>query len=111
MPTERDPADVVAVDERGVFDFWCIGCREHHRITTQSSNPNGARWTWNGDKVKPTISPSIHCLPVPEIGVKRCHSFIRDGQIQYLTDCEHHLAGQTVPLLTEEQVHQVIYPQ
>lgn len=27
-----------------------------------------------------------------------CHSFIRDGQIQFLSDCTHALAGQTVPL-------------
>lgn len=27
-----------------------------------------------------------------------CHSFVRDGLIQYLPDCTHHLAGQTVPL-------------
>ena len=27
-----------------------------------------------------------------------CHSFVRDGLIQYLADCTHELAGQTVPL-------------
>ena len=29
---------------------------------------------------------------------KRCHSFIKDGQIQFLGDCTHSLAGQTVAL-------------
>lgn len=28
-----------------------------------------------------------------------CHSFVRDGQIEFLADCTHGLAGQTVPLL------------
>lgn len=28
----------------------------------------------------------------------RCHSFIRDGQIQFLGDCGHALAGKTVAL-------------
>lgn len=28
----------------------------------------------------------------------RCHSFITDGKIQYLSDCFHELAGQTVDL-------------
>jgi len=27
-----------------------------------------------------------------------CHSFITDGKIQFLSDCTHHLAGQTVDL-------------
>jgi hypothetical protein len=27
-----------------------------------------------------------------------CHSFIKDGMIQFLDDCTHALAGQTVPL-------------
>lgn len=27
-----------------------------------------------------------------------CHSFVRDGQIQFLGDCTHKLANQTVPI-------------
>jgi hypothetical protein len=27
-----------------------------------------------------------------------CHSFVTDGKIQFLGDCTHALAGQTVPL-------------
>jgi hypothetical protein len=27
-----------------------------------------------------------------------CHSFITDGQIQFLGDCTHPMAGQTVPI-------------
>ena len=29
----------------------------------------------------------------------RCHIFIRDGRIQYLNDCTHALAGQTVDMI------------
>ncbi|MNJ76318.1 hypothetical protein D3C77_735750 [compost metagenome] len=29
---------------------------------------------------------------------KVCHSFVTDGRSQYLTDCTHALAGQTVDL-------------
>ena len=29
---------------------------------------------------------------------KRCHSFVTDGRIQFLSDCTHALAGQTVDL-------------
>jgi hypothetical protein len=27
-----------------------------------------------------------------------CHSFVRDGRIEFLSDCTHSLAGQTVEL-------------
>lgn len=91
--------------------FWCAGCNTHHAI-----NPKG--WTWNGDTERPTFSPSVlvrgsvltaeglamvdrHEPPPDGQYPSRdtvCHSFVRDGQIQYLTDCTHALAGQTVPL-------------
>jgi hypothetical protein len=73
--------------------FWCAGCETHHAITP-------GRWTWNDDTERPTFSPSV--LVTYEFGSDRapklCHSFVRDGRIQYLTDCTHALAGQTVPL-------------
>ena len=30
--------------------------------------------------------------------VTRCHSFVREGRIEFLSDCTHALAGQTVEL-------------
>jgi hypothetical protein len=36
----------------------------------------------------------------------RCHSFITDGKIEFLSDCTHSLAGQTVelkPVLEDEE--------
>ncbi len=52
-------------------------------------------WTWNGDRERPTVSPSIL---VTDSGPSRCHSFLRDGSLEFLSDCTHALAGQTVPL-------------
>lgn len=91
--------------------FWCAGCNTHHAI-----NPKG--WTWNGDTERPTFSPSVlvrgsvltaeglamvdrHEPPPDGQYPSRdtvCHSFVRDGQIQYLSDSTHHLAGKTVPM-------------
>ena len=34
---------------------------------------------------------------------KACHSFITDGRIQYLGDCTHPLAGQTLDLPNWEE--------
>jgi Family of unknown function (DUF6527) len=66
-----------------------------------------SNWQWDGNVDAPTLSPSILCWTnvgadgkrLPE-GQKRtlCHSFVRAGRIEFLTDCAHALAGQTVPL-------------
>jgi hypothetical protein len=56
-------------------------------------------WGWNGSLSKPTFTPSI-LVRGQEFGSKapRCHSFVTDGKIQFLNDCSHPLAGQTVEL-------------
>lgn len=74
--------------------FFCPGCQCDHPFDL-------SRWTWNGSMDKPTFTPSLlvnggayrrqdHSL--------RCHSFVTDGMIQFLSDCEHELAGQTVEI-------------
>lgn len=64
---------------------------------------DGSRgWTWNGSLEAPTLNPSIlvhpHKSAPPFKDQPRCHSFVREGKIQFLADCEHALAGQTVPI-------------
>lgn len=62
-------------------------------------------WDFNGNLERPTFTPSLlqrwnewqgEGVP-PKTHV--CHSFITDGRIQFLGDCTHELAGQTVDLL------------
>lgn len=61
-------------------------------------------WTWNLDTEKPTLSPSILTWTGDrQSPTRRCHSFVRDGMVQFLGDCTHELAGQTVPLLDIER--------
>lgn len=67
-------------------------------------------WKFNGDFDRPTLSPSLLVRTgkyVPghedfdDEGYNLssiCHSFITDGNIQFLSDCTHELAGTTVPL-------------
>ena len=74
--------------------FWCPGCGTHHVVRTEGPGPV---WQWNGDVDKPTVSPSI--LVWRDEPLLRCHSFIRDGMIQYLDDCSHTLKGQTIALV------------
>ena len=71
----------------------CPGCKCRHNVIVKNGAP---LWQWNGNEELPTLSPSILCEPdKPEM---RCHSFVTDGKIQFLNDCFHHLAGQTVDL-------------
>lgn len=52
-------------------------------------------WTWNGSIDAPTLRPSV----LTEGRDFRCHSWINDGNAQFLDDCSHDMAGKTVPLL------------
>lgn len=54
-------------------------------------------WSFNGDLEKPTIEPSILVRGVRDGKDYRCHSFVKDGQWQFLGDCTHELANRTVP--------------
>ena len=82
----------------------------------------GPTWAFNGNVDKPTFRPSIlvrsgHYLPEhpsgqgcwctynaahpsdpPTFVCSVCHSYVLDGQIQFLADSTHRLAGQTVDL-------------
>lgn len=107
----------------GLMRFHCPGCDEKHYIRTapppNPDYPGGkGRWKFNDDFEKPTISPSIlvhaghytwkdgrdpkECLwcqdPDQPFGCYICHSFVTDGNIKFLNDCTHALAGKTVPL-------------
>ena len=119
-------AALVKRAEGGRLNFRCPGCGEAHSINVEAGP--GPRWEWNGSVTAPTLAPSIlvrsgHHVPGHRPGVdtcwcdyKRehpedsvpfscaiCHSFVRAGQIQFLDDCTHHLAGKTVPLPSWEQ--------
>lgn len=75
------------------YQFWCPGCGHYHRFEE-------GRWSFNGDYERPTFSPSLLCSPGTEM---QCHLFVRDGRIEFLGDCRHELAGQTVEMDVEER--------
>lgn len=55
-------------------------------------------WDFNGDLSNPTVSPSILVKHPTGDKWNVCHSFIKDGKIQYLPDCTHDLAGETIDM-------------
>lgn len=82
--------------------FECPGCGSAHAPYIKGKGV--PVWGFNNDLVKPTFTPSI--LVKGHLGENKngkdiygvCHSFVTDGQIRFLNDCTHELAGKTVPL-------------
>lgn len=98
-----------------VLRFHCPGCNDTHDVEIP-------RWNWNGSMEAPTFSPSVlvrtghYCVGVSEdvecwctynskhpdnpapFKCYLCHSFVRGGMIEFLSDCTHELAGKTVPM-------------
>lgn len=72
--------------------FYCPGCKFHHVLDD--------RWSLVWKNKKPRIAPSL--LVTYPYGEKqeerRCHLFIKNGNIEYLNDCTHELKGKTVPM-------------
>lgn len=81
------------------YRFWCEGCDSIHQIRSKGTSPV---WNFNGDLVNPTFNPS-HLTGWENFTEHRCHSFIENGNIKYLSDCFHSLAGKTVRLLPVNQ--------
>ena len=104
----------------GSLRFDCPGCGEPHIVNVGEGRPG---WSFNGDFERPTLSPSVlvrtghYCNTPPVPGncacdfqqrfpdeepwdwpCSICHSYVRDGRIEFLPDCTHALTGQTVEL-------------
>lgn len=80
----------------GYHLFYCPGCKAPHGFSVAPDEAGVPAWEMHC--INPlTLSPSllVTARGDPEY---RCHSFIRNGKIEFLNDCSHELAGQTVPL-------------
>ncbi len=105
-------------------EFRCPGCGQLH-ILAIGEHGQHPKWNFTGSAESPTLAPSILargmlCVfddhgewtgewqrdsegrPIPYV----CHSFVRAGHIEFLNDCTHAMAGQTVELpVLAEGVH------
>ena len=70
-----------------LYVFHCPGCEYGHQFEVPG-------WGWNGSFDKPTFTPSL--LVNKDFPEMLCHLYMTDGRIQFLQDCHHKLAGQTV---------------
>lgn len=91
---------------------WCPGCALAKSDIERSTGSGlhglpirgtpGAgetSWNWNGDLELVTLDPSILTRYPYGDSELVCHSYVRNGQWQFLTDCSHALAGQTVDMV------------
>ena len=78
------------------FHFHCPACGHAHGVFTSGNEKQVPIWKWNGDEEKPTFSPSINCIN-KQLNTK-CHSFVENGNIRFLSDCTHNMKGTTVEL-------------
>ena len=86
-------------DPKAHLIIECPACKFPHSIRIDGKGEHN--WTFNGNLESPTISPSLLVKQFDKDNNIRlcCHSFIRNGQIIYLNDCTHSMAGKTVDLL------------
>ncbi len=122
IPSGIPEGTVVPEEDKGIqWHFECPGCGLYHGVRVRPYKGeldflNDARrkaglsqiasipcWTWNGNNDKPTFTPSLLCRVEYTDGKPTmvCHSYITDGMIQFLSDCTHSKAGQTLPLPKE----------
>ena len=73
-----------------IYLFQCPGCSKPH--------PFDERWTFNGDMEKPTFRPSLLVNKSNHPGELRCHSFVTNGEIRFLSDCDHDLKNKIVEI-------------
>lgn len=81
----------------GDLVHWCPGCDRVHILPWQRGG-----WEFNGDREKPTFTPSFkHQWPEWE-GQKKvervCHYIISAGVLNFCADSKHALAGQAMPM-------------
>lgn len=84
------------VNKKGDIIGWlifCPACKHGHFFKK-------GMWTFdNNDHESPSFSPSMLVHESKhEPYIPRCHTFVKEGKIQFLSDCSHDMAGKTVDL-------------
>ena len=112
---EYRPGDEIGPWIYDQYLFWCPGCENLHAVATNKAPGQKIPvWSVAGSGDNLSFSPSIKVTyrhpagytyenPAPlnyngPYTEDVCHSFVKDGNIQFLGDCFHALKNQTVPL-------------
>jgi hypothetical protein len=83
-------------DGTRIIGFECPGCGYGHAYRVNGKD--GPQWEWNESMDAPTFRPSLLVYDLMPDGSRRtrCHLFMTNGRIEFLSDCMHALAGTTV---------------
>lgn len=102
--------------------YWCQGCEDIHQVRIKGPGS----WGWNGDVERPVFNPSVrtrnghyaydtpretcwctwnrdHPDDPSSFKCYHCHTFVgcngaQPGEVIFLADCSHALAGTVQPL-------------
>lgn len=83
--------DVGGENQHERIVWYCPGCKSHHGVPIP---PHRRAWSWNSSLDEPTLNPSV----VIQHNGSVCHCFIREGKIEFLSDCTHAFAGKIVEM-------------
>lgn len=112
----RQVSAVGGVRQGARLYFWCPGCDDLHGVGIRGDDGSApeVEWGWDGNVERPTVNPSILVSGVqwetsssfhkPRHRVSAgapvcCHSYLRAGRWEFLSDSTHELAGQTVEMV------------
>lgn len=91
---------IIYQSQPGVLWFDCPGCKCIHQVFIDDKHVDTdgriIQWTWNGNADKPSFNPSVHVHKSDPRFV--CHSWVKNGRIEFLMDSHHSLKGMTVDL-------------
>ena len=89
----------------------CPACREYVKQTYTDTDEawwtncgihtldlGDGKWSFDGNMDAPTINPSIKAIRHYKDVEFVCHSYVRNGRIEYQGDSTHSLAGQSIEL-------------
>lgn len=84
---------------------WCPGCEKKsedgrihgglHMLPVSGNSQSRPTWAWNHKLDAVTLEPSILVRGFDNT----CHSFLRDGVWEFLSDSTHKFSGQKVPMV------------
>jgi len=74
---------------------FCAACNRLHRLPFDG-------WQFDGNVETPTFTPSFNHTWGKD---RRCHYFVTAGEIMFLPDCTHSMAGITATMVDLPDAH------